>query len=914
MKKRLLSLALAALLLLSLLPAASAALTPEVSANRNAQTYHHGDYLYDPVGGYYMMRRWADTVKSALYAESDTLWRVEYLPADGRLIAESYGADGTIRTQRSIDMELPVYGGFFAGADANFVVFGQENPDESDEAEIVRVVKYSKDWQRLGSASLFGENTTVPFDGGSLRMTEGKNLLFVHTCHEMYQSSDGYHHQSNLTFAVRKSDMTVTDVRSAVMNSDYGYVSHSFNQFIALDGNRAVMLDHGDAHPRSAYLYRCPAVNSQGEFLPAFYSDRIGEGVDLMVFQDCDSNYNATGANLGGLVVTPTHYIAAIASVDQSAEGLDLDRAQRNLFICAVPKNDFSESAVQTRQLTSYAADDGALISTPQLVSLPDGRALVLWTLDDTLFYRFLKADGSPDGSTRSAAGALSDCAPTVIDGVVRWYVTDGDVPVFYAIDPATPGTVRTVTAAAPEALEITEHPESMTVTEGGTARFSVAASGDNLSYQWQYSADGGRTWSNSTASSAVKPTLSFTAKAAFSGRYYRCVVTDGTQTVTSEKVRLTVKAAPPVITVQPQDGEAFSSLPAVLSVQALGSNLSYQWQYSADGGKTWKDSSLANRATVKLYGGSTSYNGRLYRCVVTNESGKAISEGARITVTGKGAFPVQPLSQTLHPGDRVVLTAKASHDFDCEEYWQYSTDNGKTWKTSTAQMTKNSRGEWEIAFTAKASFNGRLYRMIIPDANKPTYSEPARLTIRSGVIVTTHPQSAVTVAGNSVSFSAKASGTGLKYQWQYSADGGSTWKASTASSAAKPTLTITAKSAFDGRLYRCVVTDKNGVTDTSREASLTVHTPPAIKTQPKAQTVRSGASVTLSVAAAGSRLCYQWQYSTDGGNTWVNSTAKGAASITFSAKASYSGRLYRCVVSNCRDSVTSRAVTLTVN
>lgn len=40
-------------------------------------------------------------------------------------------------------------------------MFGQKNEEENDSKEVIRVVKYSKDWQRLGAASLYGANTTV---------------------------------------------------------------------------------------------------------------------------------------------------------------------------------------------------------------------------------------------------------------------------------------------------------------------------------------------------------------------------------------------------------------------------------------------------------------------------------------------------------------------------------------------------------------------------------------------------------------------------------------------------------------------------------------------------------------------------------------------------------------------------------
>ena len=65
--------------------------------------------------------------------------------------------------------------------------------------------------------------------------------------------------------------------------------------------------------------------------------------------------------------------------------------------------------------------------------------------------------------------------------------------------------------------------------------------------------------------------------------------------------------------------------------VKTTGSNLTYQWQWSADNGTTWRDSVIKTatyRVTV-LNG----YNGYLYRCVVTNGSATEISNIIKLYV-----------------------------------------------------------------------------------------------------------------------------------------------------------------------------------------------------------------------------------------------------------------------------------------
>ena len=161
--------------------------------------------------------------------------------------------------------------------------------------------------------------------------------------------------------------------------------------------------------------------------------------------------------------------------------------------------------------------------------------------------------------------------------------------------------------------------------------------------------------------------------------------------------------------------------------------------------------------------------------------------------------------------------------------------------------------------------------------------------------LVSVHPESLSVKEGKRAVFSVTGSGEGLTYAWQYSTDGGATWKNSTAKRAAS--ISFTAKASFNGRLYRCAVSD-GSATVYSDSARITV-SGLVITAQPKAVTASAGDKVSFSVAASGNGLTYAWQYSTDGGATWKNSTAQKAAHVLFTAKASFNGRLYRCVVTD---------------
>lgn len=87
------------------------------------------------------------------------------------------------------------------------------------------------------------------------------------------------------------------------------------------------------------------------------------------------------------------------------------------------------------------------------------------------------------------------------------------------------------------------------------------------------------------------------------------------------------------------------------------------------------------------------------------------------------------------------------------------------------------------------------------------------------------------------------------------------------------------------------------------------------ITKQPVAKSVKAGKKVNFTVQAVGSDIKYQWQFSTDGGDSWKDSTGTGNKSdtLTVTAKKSYNGKYYRCKVKTSAGTVYSKKVKLTV-
>ncbi len=87
----------------------------------------------------------------------------------------------------------------------------------------------------------------------------------------------------------------------------------------------------------------------------------------------------------------------------------------------------------------------------------------------------------------------------------------------------------------------ITAQPKSVTAASGGTAAFTVKASGKSLSYQWQYRTSSGGSWKAASAAGNKTATLRVPATASRNGYEYRCKVSNSAGTVYSGSATLTV-------------------------------------------------------------------------------------------------------------------------------------------------------------------------------------------------------------------------------------------------------------------------------------------------------------------------------------------------------------------------------------
>jgi len=226
--------------------------------------------------------------------------------------------------------------------------------------------------------------------------------------------------------------------------------------------------------------------------------------------------------------------------------------------------------------------------------------------------------------------------------------------------------------------LAIVDQPTDCKGAIGDTAVFSVAATGDRLTYQWQCNTGSG--WKDSGAVGNKTATLSIGITEARLNYRYRCVITDRHgDSVTTAAVRMTL--AGPKIIAQPVDYVGAIGDTATFTVSAEGDGVTYQWQHNTGSG--WKNSGAVGNRTATLSIAVTKARLRYsYRCIVTGPDGGAtITDEVKMKLPGP-AIDAQPTNFEGALGDTATFTVSVEGD-GVTYQWQHNTGSG--WKDSGA-------------------------------------------------------------------------------------------------------------------------------------------------------------------------------------------------------------------------------------
>ena len=417
----------------------------------------------------------------------------------------------------------------------------------------------------------------------------------------------------------------------------------------------------------------------------------------------------------------------------------------------------------------------------------------------------------------------------------------------------------------------------------------SGANGGDPIS-NYEYSIDGGATWITRNGVSLVSPLV---ISGLTNGIGYpvqiRAVNSVGAGSA-SATATLKPHAVPSAPVITNQSG-ASQTITVAFTAGGSGGEEILGYEYSTDRGATWyprTDSGgttspmaitkLSTNGTTNLTNGTT-YNIQV-RAISLVGNGSASADVAGTPAT----TPSAPTNLEVVNGDKYLQASfvPGSNGGTAISSYQYSTDNGVTWRTAAAATSP-------VAITTASSDgvtalnNGTTYTVLVRAVNSQgagAASSSVSGTPRTNPDV---PGSVVVSAGDatiSVAFIANANDGGSAVTgYEYSTDGGATWRLrDPGTSMTSSPITITKLSSdgltalTNGTPYNVVIRAVN-TSGPGKESATQTAIPASAPSAPAITAITPGdkkLSVAFSAGNNGGNAVIRNEYSLDGGSTWI--------------------------------------------
>ena len=342
-------------------------------------------------------------------------------------------------------------------------------------------------------------------------------------------------------------------------------------------------------------------------------------------------------------------------------------------------------------------------------------------------------------GTSLSGSGLTFDTNTGVLSGtVVSSY---NDTSYTLNVNELTTGQSQTYTFdtnGTGVLVSITGQPSDANIEAGsGNATFGpvVASASDSstVTFQWQYSTDGGSNWADISGladhSGETTDTLTVVGSYSYNTYKYRCVCDTSTavQSATSNEVTLTVFRVIR-ITTEPSSQSVVAPAAASFSVIANildGTVPNYQWS-KADGSAPTTFGAISGATSPSFTTSATSYDsgdgiaGTLFdnndrlKCTLSAVGANTVeSTSVVLTVTRTISISTQPSDQTGSiGGTRTFSVAAALSDGDNSDLtfqWQQSINDGTDWTSINGATSAN-----YTTPTLTASMDEYQYRVFI--------------------------------------------------------------------------------------------------------------------------------------------------------------------------------------------------------
>ena len=362
----------------------------------------------------------------------------------------------------------------------------------------------------------------------------------------------------------------------------------------------------------------------------------------------------------------------------------------------------------------------------------------------------------------------------------------------------------------------------------GSNVSFSVSAAGTAVGYQWEISTNAGVSYT--PVPGAVTNTFNINnITVSMNNNRYRVIVSNACPSlIISTGAVLSVTNAA-VISSNPVNATVCLNGNTSFSATASGSNLTYQWEISTNGGLNFTVIPGAVNNILMLSNITAGINNNQYRVAISSCGPSATySTAAMLSITSPANFITNPASITVCPNDNAGFSATVNGS-NLTYQWQMSSNGGVTFTPVPGAINATLN-----LSSVNFALNGNQYRVVVNGTcTVDLTSVPATLSVNIPLAINNPPVNKEACAGATVVYNVAATGSSLSYQWQISVNSGGFVSLSNGvpySGVTTNTLTISGVStAMNGAAYRVIVSGPPCGAVNSTSASLTVYALPAV-------------------------------------------------------------------------------------
>ncbi|MDA3953838.1 MAG: immunoglobulin domain-containing protein [Bacteroidales bacterium] len=459
------------------------------------------------------------------------------------------------------------------------------------------------------------------------------------------------------------------------------------------------------------------------------------------------------------------------------------------------------------------------------------------WQFDDGTGYANLNIGAHISGSGSSVSGVTS--TSLVIKGI-----QPDDEGFYRCVLNGGPDATNSALVNVIETITINTHPTNKERCDGDPVTFSVSASGGIDQYQWKK--DG--------VDIPAENASSYTIAAVVAGDAgtYTCVVEAlGTcADITSNSAQLTVNDVT-VLNSGPADQLLCEGASVTLSIDATGSNLTYQWYFDSD---TLTDGGSISGSQEKdlIISNALLTDAGNYYCEITGSCGSETTVPVDITVDETTTITTQPISRSKCIGDQVQFVV-AAEGASLTYQWRFNDGSGYVDLLGETNTT--------LTIDPIAAIDAGNYYCEIVSANGcgDIDSDAATLTAYENTVLVGSPVDETLCEGASTTLTADVTGGNLTYTWIR--DNIALTNGPNISGVNTANLEISNATLTEAGIYQCNISGFCGASVSTTPATITIDPSTTITTQPADGEICVGDSKLFIVDADGLDLNYQWRF-----------------------------------------------------